>query len=314
MNQNENHQQGTENGEKGSPSETGIGALFRNEREKQNLSYVQISQLTRIRPHILEALENEDWDRLPSPVFVKGFIRSYARALGMEEENVAELYQQSAPAEPTYHKPPVKPVKTRKTFSIFVIVLLLAMAISYYLRKEDPTPEGVLIGSETTSPVGYQDKKTEEVQEVTNKTKAMPLNNQNKTALAFKISPEPIDMETTTGFLRDEGGATSSMEQVLFHKGEISSPVETPELTLKINVREKTWVRIFVDDQDPKEYVFRPGRSPEWRAKKDFELVIGNAGGIDLEFNGEKIENLGDPGQVIRLRLPEDYEKRRLLD
>lgn len=312
MNSNKNHQQGTENREKGSPGDAGIGALFRDEREKQGLSYVQISQLIRIRPHILEALENEDWDSLPSPVFVKGFIRSYARALGMDGEKAAGLYQQPAPAETTLHRPRVKPRKTRKMFSIFVIVLVLAMAISYYLRKEGPTPEGVLITSETTSPAGYQDKKTEQVQQVT--TKAMALNNQNETALALKGSPQPVDMETVTGLLLDDEGAVSRLEQFLFHKGEISSPIETPELTLKINVREKTWIRIFVDDQDPKEYVFRPGRSPEWRAKEDFELVIGNAGGIDLEFNGEKIENLGDPGQVVRLRLPEDYEKRRRVD
>jgi hypothetical protein len=80
-------------------------------------------------------------------------------------------------------------------------------------------------------------------------------------------------------------------------------------MTLKAYVREGTWLRIFVDDQDPKEYIFRPGSQPEWRAKAGFELLVGNAGGIELEFEGKKIENLGALGQVVRLRLPEEYER-----
>ena len=72
-------------GENESPGKIDIGSLFRNERQKKGLSYSQISETTRLRSHILKALENEDWANLPSPVFVTGFIRSYARALGLDE-------------------------------------------------------------------------------------------------------------------------------------------------------------------------------------------------------------------------------------
>jgi hypothetical protein len=80
-------------------------------------------------------------------------------------------------------------------------------------------------------------------------------------------------------------------------------------LVLKADVRERTWVRVTVDDQRPKEYIFEPESSPEWRAREGFELVIGNAGGIALEYNGESMEDLGKPGQVIKLRLPGDEER-----
>ena len=39
--------------------------------------------------------------------------------------------------------------------------------------------------------------------------------------------------------------------------------------------------------------------------------LIGNAGGIDLQVNGRPIKNLGETGQVVRLKLPEDYERGR---
>ena len=54
-----------------------------------------------------------------------------------------------------------------------------------------------------------------------------------------------------------------------------------------------------MDQQDPKEYMFRPGSSPEWKAKEGFELLIGNACGIGFEFNGRKIDNLGERGQLF---------------
>jgi cytoskeleton protein RodZ len=58
-----------------------------------------------------------------------------------------------------------------------------------------------------------------------------------------------------------------------------------------------------------KEYVFAPSDTPEWEAEKGFELLIGNAGGIVLEFNGKKMDNLGKQGQVVRIKLPEEEER-----
>ena len=101
---------------------------------------------------------------------------------------------------------------------------------------------------------------------------------------------------------------------MLAYEPEISPESEIRELILKANVREKTWVRIFVDDQDPKEYIFTPGSHPEWKAKEGMELLIGNAGGISFEFNGVQIENIGNPGQVVRLSLPEGYKRKKLQD
>jgi len=80
-------------------------------------------------------------------------------------------------------------------------------------------------------------------------------------------------------------------------------------LVLKAIVKERTWIRVRIDNEKPKEYILGPESQPQWRAAKVFELLIGNAGGIDLEFNGKKMEDLGKQGQVIRLRLPMEYER-----
>jgi hypothetical protein len=81
---------------------------------------------------------------------------------------------------------------------------------------------------------------------------------------------------------------------------------EMLKLQLKGHIMERTWVRISIDGLKSKEYVFGPSDTPEWKAEKGFELLIGNAVGIVLEFNGKKMDNLGKQGQVVRIKLPED--------
>jgi hypothetical protein len=89
----------------------------------------------------------------------------------------------------------------------------------------------------------------------------------------------------------------------------VSGPDEGTEWhVLKAVVEGRTWIRITVDDEEPREYIFQPGSRPQWKAKKGFDLVIGNAAGIEFEFDGQSMENLGELGQVVRLKLPEGYE------
>jgi cytoskeleton protein RodZ len=70
----------------------------------------------------------------------------------------------------------------------------------------------------------------------------------------------------------------------------------------------RTYIRIYVDDNPPKEYIFQPGSRPQWIAEKGFDILVGNAGGIEFDFNGERITDLGEIGKVIRISFPEGFE------
>jgi len=63
-----------------------FGERLKRERELREVTLEEITQATRIGPRFLEALENEDWDRLPGGVFNRGFVRSIAHYLGLAEE------------------------------------------------------------------------------------------------------------------------------------------------------------------------------------------------------------------------------------
>jgi len=277
------------------PADLSIGAFLRDEREKKGLSYFQLAEITKLRPSILEALENESWDDLPSLAFASGFIRSYGRALGLEETKVRVLYKKFGPAEVSLPKPLTKPVKGKKTSLVFLIFFLLAIISVYYLWKGYSTNNNFTVSPRTTSPIENSQVESGKILEAHNEIESVPSNKQYKADLALEITLESDDINKP-----DELSVDSF------------TSITAQELTLKINIREETWLRIFVDDQEPKEYIFRPEEKYVWKAKRGFELLVGNAGGIDLELNGEGVETSGKPGQVVRLTFPKDYERRKL--
>src|SRR5215471_3943674 len=69
-----------------------FGERLKRERELREVSLEEISKATRIAPRFMEALENEQWNRLPSGVFGRGFVRSIARYLGLNEEDLLSEY------------------------------------------------------------------------------------------------------------------------------------------------------------------------------------------------------------------------------
>jgi len=54
--------------------------------------------------------------------------------------------------------------------------------------------------------------------------------------------------------------------------------------------------------------MLRPGERREWSADRDLQVVVGNAGGIRMKWNGQPLEAPRDSGRVLRFRLP-DYAK-----
>ena len=65
-----------------------------------------------------------------------------------------------------------------------------------------------------------------------------------------------------------------------------------------------------MDENNPKEYIFKPGSRPQWTATDGFDILVGNAAGVEFDFNGKRIKDLGGMDKVVRVRLPEDFESK----
>jgi cytoskeleton protein RodZ len=69
-----------------------IGSSLREARVRQGLDFPELEQLTKIRPKYLRALEDERFDILPAPTYVRGFLRAYADALGLDGQPFVDEY------------------------------------------------------------------------------------------------------------------------------------------------------------------------------------------------------------------------------
>jgi len=315
------------------PSGKELGALLKNKREEMGLSYAQIFEITKLQPHFLEALENEEWDHLPSPAFVKGFIRSYARALGLAEDGLVALYQEITPQQNEAPALVLPPVNKRKKLPLYLFLIIVCAAAGYafYTWIGDPARMGEVTDHRAVAPSDKKLTDSKKLENVREERVEVPLNEQEPIADLSEPKRAALVEEKPPASEKDSLRPSDPQpaEEAPVAEKEISSHESTgsiePELTvsntplpaetdgkdlvLKAIVKERTWMRIRIDNEKPKEYILGPESQPQWRAEKVFELLIGNAGGIDVEFNGKKMEDLGKQGQVIRLRLPIEDER-----
>jgi len=131
-----------------------IGKYLRSAREGRAMSLEEVSRATRIPVASLERIENDHFDDLPGEVFVRGFLRSYARAVAVPAEEVLARYTASRRAAFVTPLPMTSPIQRTqgKRFGVaiaFVVLLILfTLALSIMLK-----PRGHDIPSELSAHV-----------------------------------------------------------------------------------------------------------------------------------------------------------------
>jgi cytoskeleton protein RodZ len=284
-----------------SPKISGVGSLLKRERGKKGLSLDQLSQITRLRKYYLEALEDEKWDNLPSPVYIKGFIRSYAQGVGIDAKEAISLYEHIAPAEEEVPKPltVLREPKSKIPYFIIALIVILVLGIYTFVDFKDLFPPDL--------------KST--VQE---EKRPQPASKQE---IYFADHGQESDLRQTGG--PEQAQADSYIQDIPVEKAVIAQPAMPPEpvvqasdlplpasngLVLTGIVNMSTYIKIYMDDNPPKEYIFKPGSRPQWIAREGFFLIVGNAAGIEFDFNGKRTTGLGPIGKVIRISFPEDFK------
>ena len=131
-----------------------IGSSLREARLRQELDFPELEERTKIRPKYLRALEDERFDILPAPTYIKGFLRSYAEALGLDGQPFVDEYNSRfavGEEEAVVHVPRRVPARRQNRparESRIAVAALLAIAILTALvivawRFGAPEPEAV---------------------------------------------------------------------------------------------------------------------------------------------------------------------------
>jgi transcriptional regulator with XRE-family HTH domain len=250
-----------------------FGEELRREREIRGISLKEISDATKISKRFLEAIEKNDHRTLPAPVFTRGFVREYARYLGLASEEIVNRYNFAAAGddriEQSTHldrlvQPQAVPLardreRERKSIpppyaridrNVYILVVIVAalVAASYWAFKH---------------------KRETHAEEA-------------RVDTAAAIAPKPV--------------APSP------------APVPAPEpppvddtLRLTIDVTHDTWLTLEADGKTAIDERLRTGDHRAVEAKESFRFVaVGNAGGLTLKLNDLDLPSLGRLRQVIK--------------
>jgi len=283
-------------------------------REALGLSLEDVFKRTRISVVYLQAIENKEFHLLPVPVYTKNFIKIYARALGINSEQIIKNYEdylhtlEEERALPPEEVPEKKPFFTRitahKTYWIIAFVLAAVIVVIWVISKQYESSSDIVNSpGRITNAVGENKEQN-----------AMPSSNVIVPAAPqTQASPAPAlnEMNKQLPAEKQTASANSENNDVKTLKKQISSPVENIKAAsgggetslLVIRAIEETWMRVKAGENPSFQVVLKPGEKFERRAAS-FDIDIGNAGGIKVQFKGKDIENLGKAGEVVHLRLP----------
>lgn len=122
-----------------------LGETLRRARLSKNVSFEDAERVTRIRREYLEALEQEEFTKLPAPVYARGFLRSYAGYLGLDPGELMPFFPVGHVEEPTLD--PLPEVSEPRTWNmsgvlaISVVGLLILLVVALYsVGREDTSP------------------------------------------------------------------------------------------------------------------------------------------------------------------------------
>jgi helix-turn-helix protein/uncharacterized protein DUF4115 len=254
----------------GSSELASFGEELRREREIRGISLKEIADATKISKRFLEAIERNDHRTLPAPVFTRGFVREYARYVGLNAEEMVNRYNFAAANDDRIEKPPQvekyatvpprditpkpKPKRgipapyarvNRNAISLFVLVALLAGVAWWAVQRKSH----------------FLDAEAPPVVPVTTKAIARPV-----------ITPRiPV--------------------------------VDDSVLRLSVEVIGDSWVSLEADGKSVLNDELKIGDKRTFEANNEFKFrTIGNAAGLTLMLNGTRIPSLGKDGDVIKNR------------
>jgi cytoskeletal protein RodZ len=271
---------------------TSFGAYLQTARIESKLSLASLAAETRIRQEVLRHLEAEEHEYLPDEVYVRGFIRSYAMAVGADVEEALARYRANRTRLNARSERKTTASARPKRFwlgfiaAIGAVLLMAGLTLHIYSRLVAPP----------ASPT------------VVDKTDALPAEKQVPAVTVEKTDALPAEKSTAAAAvdksdgLRAERPVTSPQDAS--HQVVAESRDRPQTYRLEIKAIEETWLKIIVDNQRAQELTLKTGAVKQIEATTHFNLLIGNAGGVELTLNDTPVAVSGQSGQVVNLELP----------
>ncbi len=305
-------------GESETPHLPSFGEKLKLEREKRKISLDQISSSTKIGTRMLQALEEEKFNQLPGGIFNKGFVRAYARVVGLDEDQaVADYLQASGDAPAARPELATREGATRDAardednrisrleaisdepsrplpwglFAALLLAIALLLSLWSYRRRERerqdaPRPAPAVQKPPVQSPGAASPVATPPVG-------------------ATSISTPPSSSSPASALLTSAPVSSSRPAQALpkiaapaAQNSNVAPALSAGEFLLLIHAREESWVSVTVDGKFSGSELLEPGSERPFHAHRDVFVKAGNAGALDFQLDGKKLDVGGAYGEV----------------
>jgi cytoskeleton protein RodZ len=303
-----------------------VGETLRRERLKRNLDLEEISGELKISKRFLQAIENDQYDKLPGGVFAKSFVRQYARLLGLDEEAIAGQVQQVLGPEPEgpqlagKSKPagfvPIQVPKVEEWetvgdrrfhwsgwFSAVVLVAVMLVCSGVYAwmqRPKSPVTAQANPPMQSGAPSAVQTAPAPApiaAQPAPSPTAAAPPAASVEPAAApAQVVEQPPD--------RQKPVAQAPVEQTPAEPKPAPAlarvPPPNPDATVRVEITadEAVWMLARTDGKYAFSATMDAHTTRTVEGVKEVTLRLGNAGGVTISLNGKPIGPAGPKGQV----------------
>jgi cytoskeleton protein RodZ len=299
-----------------------FGERLRRERELRGVKLEEIAESTKIGKRNLLALEEEHFDRLPGGIFNKGFVRAYAKYLGLDEEQAVNdfmaasaSYDQPDAVPPLAGlvRPAVMPSEAtlRRKERVWIIAALLALAIAgiLYLKFRGSATPGVAAPVRSAARPASATGQPAAHGAATEPASPMTASNAAGTPQSSPVSSgSPPSSAASAGAPSGRSDASAApvaasipTSQASAAPSSASSGSATAGISLVIHAVKQSWISVTADGQPVLDATLAPGEARLARADQQLVLKTGNAAGIEVSFNGKWLPALGGENQVKTL-------------
>lgn len=272
-----------------------MGERLRQAREAKGLSLHEVEQATHIRSVFLQALEEERFADLPSDVYARGFVKTYANFLGLDASDLLRRYRQSAGVAPVetpviLNEPLVRRSPSRRGFWMALIVLLIGVLGWFAYDQLIARREGSVVW-----PPEFILKRPSAMPTPTHTLAPTSTPTDTPTPTPTESAPTAVPSPTHTVAALTVATATPP------------PPTATPEalpsgemgIVVEVIVSAPTYLEVRLDGVTDYVGILQAGQTRVWTAVERVEMRIGNAGGVTLRVNDVEVPPLGQPGQVL---------------
>ncbi len=287
-----------------------IGALLVNARNSVALNQTDVADQINLPLATIDALEKDNFEKLPESTYVRGYLRSYARLVGLDPEELINNYNGLYPAysdkeQVTSFKPSYDSAFIWSTAA--VVIILVGLLVTWWIDFRTSSEQDIQLASsdavqsistheagvqsDTTIPESKIEVEPETVSEATPESEPEVIIEQQAVATAEPVIMEgPVPVEDEVVSAEPIEYATEEVEQAMEEESQDPTLVTMSHDSdiLTVTFVEKSWTEIQdADSNTLMQGLIEPGVVKNLNGRPPFRIFLGNSPGVVIEVNGQ---------------------------